>query len=64
MKPMKFIKREVYGGVSPPLVGVRLTAGTGAPSHKSGQLSAIGFRFLSVEQRRTLPATDKEGRPS
>ena len=63
MTYIKFLKREVYGGVSPPLVEVRATAATGAPSYKSGQLLAIGFRFLSVEQRRTLPATDKEGRP-
>jgi hypothetical protein len=39
------------GGDVPPLVGIR-------PSH----LSAIGFRLLSVEQRRTQSATDKEGR--
>src|SRR5215211_6861906 len=37
-------------GEVPPLVGVR-----------PRQLSAIGFRLFSVEQRRTLSATDKEG---
>jgi hypothetical protein len=62
LKSMRFMKRGVSGGV-PPLVGVRPTARTGATSYKSGQLSAIGFRHLSVEQRRTLPATDNEGRP-
>ena len=62
MKSMKFMKRKVSGGVPPPLVRVRRTPRTGATSYKSGQLSAIGFRLLSVEPRRTLPATDKEGR--
>ena len=54
--------RGLRGGL-PPLVGVRPTTRMRATSYKSGKLSTIGFRFLSVDQRRTLPATDKEGTP-
>jgi hypothetical protein len=46
-----------------PLVGVRPTTRMRVTSYESGKPSTIGFRFLSVEQRRTLPATDDEGRP-
>jgi hypothetical protein len=55
-------QRDLLGDL-PPLVGVRPTTRMRATSYKSGQLSTIGFRFLSVDQRRTLPATDKEWRP-
>jgi hypothetical protein len=53
--------RGLFGDL-PPLGGVCPTTRMRATSYKSGKLSAIGFRHLSVEQRRTLPATEKEGR--
>jgi hypothetical protein len=53
MKFMKFMKRGVSGGRASSsrqgtLDRVRPTARTGATTYKSGQLSAIGFRILSV----------------
>jgi hypothetical protein len=62
VKSMKFMKRQVSGGRASSPQGTP-DSEDGATSYKSGQLSAIGFRHLSVEQRRTLPATDNEGRP-
>jgi hypothetical protein len=61
MKAMKMMKHDVSRGRASSRRGTP-DSEDGATSYKSRQLLAIGFRLLSVEQRRTPPATDKEGR--
>jgi hypothetical protein len=60
---MKSMKLSVSGDVPRPLVGGMPDSDNGDEIVLERQLSAIAFGLLKVEQRRTLPATDKKGTP-